>query len=86
MKVILAHITNYFEKAPEAKIHLPEETATVEHWKSEDLVEHVFVQSNGCALIVFKNIDEVKAKELIATLPLFPYFDKVHYTEMEKHY
>ncbi len=86
MKVILANITNYFEKAPEAKAHLPEETATVKGWKKNGLVEHLFVQSNGCALIVFKNVDEAKAKELIGTLPLFSYFDQVQYTEMEKHY
>lgn len=86
MKVILANIENYFDKAPENKQLLPEEAATVERWKNDELVEHLFVQSNGCALIIFKNVHEAKARELIATLPLFPYFEKVDYVTMEKHY
>lgn len=86
MKVIIADITNDFEKAPQAKSHLPEEAATVERWRNDGLVEHLFVQSNGCALIVFKNVDQTKAEALIASLPLFPFFDKVDYSEMEKRY
>jgi hypothetical protein len=86
MKVIIADIKNYFDKAPESRALLPKEAETVENWKKEGWVEHLFVQSNGCAMIVFKNVDEAKAKELTATLPLFPYFQKVDYTEMDKRY
>jgi hypothetical protein len=34
----------------------------------------------------FKNVVEAKARELTATLPLFPYFHGIDYTEMDKRY
>jgi|KBSMisStandDraft_5_1062788.scaffolds.fasta_scaffold324146_1 hypothetical protein len=36
------------------------EGETVERSKKEGWVDHLFVQSNGCAIIVFKNVDERK--------------------------
>ena len=86
MKVIIAKIEYYFEKKPDSRTLLPKEAETVENWKKQGWVEHLFVQSNGCAIIVFKNVDEAKARELTATLPLFSYFQGIDYTEMDKRY
>jgi hypothetical protein len=56
-------------------------------WKSEGLVEHLFLRStrNG-AVIVFKNIDETKAEELMKSLPLYPFVKSVEYLSLMKEF
>jgi hypothetical protein len=38
------------------------------------------------AVLVFQNIDESKTKELIETLPYFPYMAKIEYRNMNKQF
>lgn len=56
-------------------------------WKSEGLVEHLFLRStrNG-AIIVFKNIDEAKAEELMKSLPLYQFVKSVEYLSLIKEF
>ena len=56
-------------------------------WKEEGILEHLFLRPtrNG-AVLVFKAIDELKAQELMATLPLFPYMKSVKYLSLIKEF
>jgi muconolactone D-isomerase len=56
-------------------------------WKQEGLVEHLFLRPtrNG-AVIVFKDLDEQKAKTLIESLPLFRFMKSVEYLPLMKQY
>ncbi len=75
--------------------HLPEdfqeiikhEQEVVAQWKDEGILEHLFLRPtrNG-AVIVFKAIDEFKAQELMATLPLFPFMKSVEYLPLMKEF
>jgi hypothetical protein len=56
-------------------------------WKSEGLVEHLFLRpSKNGAIIVFKNIDEIKAKELMESLPIYPFMKSIEYYPLMKQY
>ncbi len=56
-------------------------------WKSEGLVEHLFLRptKNG-AVIIFKNIDENKAIELMESLPLYQFMKSIEYLPLLKQY
>ena len=56
-------------------------------WKSEGLVEHLFLRptKNG-AVIIFKNIDENKVKELMESLPLYPFMKSIEYFPLLKQF
>jgi hypothetical protein len=56
-------------------------------WKSEGFVEHLFLrQTKNGAVIVFKDIDEAKAKELMLTLPLYQFVKSVEYLPVMKQF
>ena len=38
------------------------------------------------AVLIFQNIDEAKTKELIDTLPFFPYMSKIEYHNLNKQF
>lgn len=55
--------------------------------RDKGVIEHLFAKENdGGGIVVFnaESIDEVK--ELVAALPLFPYFEKVEYFPLNKIY
>lgn len=85
MNNIQVNITTYLDKVPNVEEILPKEFAVVNGWKEEGVLEHLFIKDGRCgAVLVFKGINEAKAKELIATLPLHQYMEKVEYTLVEK--
>ena len=49
------------------------EQEVVAQWKAEGILESLFLRltRNG-ALLIFKDIDEARAMELMQTLPLYP--------------
>jgi len=51
---------------------LIEEKKIVEKWKSEDVLEHLYLRDlkNG-AVLTFKNVSEQQAKSLMTELPLY---------------
>ena len=63
------------------------EQEVIAQWKSEGLVEHLFLrQTKNGAVIVFKDIDEEKARELMQTLPLYQFMKSVEYLQLMKQF
>ncbi|QMW05804.1 hypothetical protein [Spirosoma foliorum] len=59
----------------------------VNRWKEEGLLESFFIAtSKKDAILIFKNVDEQKAKSLIETLPYFPYMHKIDYYILDKQF
>ncbi len=51
---------------------LVEEKIVVGKWKEEGILEHLFLrESKNGAVLIFKNIEEEKVKELMTELPLY---------------
>jgi len=56
-------------------------------WKEEGILESFYISvSKKEAVLVFKNIDEAKCKELIGILPYFPYMSKIEYHNFNKQF
>ena len=66
---------------------LSHEREVVDRWKQEGLLEHLFLRPtrNG-ALLIFKDTDEEKARQLVATLPLFPFIISADYLHLIKQF
>ena len=62
---------------------LIKEKEVVEQWKAEGFLEHLFLREtkNG-AVLIFKGIDEDKAKELMEKLPLYQLKKSVEYLNL----
>ncbi|MBK8493437.1 MAG: hypothetical protein IPL49_21830 [Saprospirales bacterium] len=59
----------------------------INQWKKESILESFFISvSKKNAVLIFQNIDESKAKELIEALPYFPYMAKVEYHNLNKQF
>lgn len=59
----------------------------VNKWKEEGILENLFLSvSKKVAVLIFKNIDESKTKELIEILPYFPYMQKIEYHILDKQF
>jgi muconolactone D-isomerase len=62
---------------------LKKEQEVVAQWKAEGVLEHLFLrQSKNGAVLIFKGIDEQKAKELMEKLPLYPFKKNVEYLNL----
>jgi hypothetical protein len=59
---------------------LIEEKKVVEQWKTEGILEHLYLRDlkNG-AILIFKNIDDVEAKSLMTKLPLYQLKKSIEY-------
>lgn len=59
----------------------------INKWKEEGILENLFISvSKKVAVLIFKNIDESKTKELIEILPYFPYMQKIEYHILDKQF
>jgi hypothetical protein len=59
----------------------------VNKWKQENILESFFVSvTKKSAVLIFQNIDETKTKELIETLPYFPFMAKIEYHNLNKQF
>lgn len=59
----------------------------IHQWKEEGILESFFIAvSKKDAVLIFKDIDEPKAKALIEILPYFPYMQKVDYHFLDKQF
>lgn len=69
-------------------LELPKkEMEYVNKWKEEGILENFFISvSKKDAVLIFKNIDESKTKELIEILPYFPYMQKIEYHILDKQF
>ncbi|NBX63976.1 MAG: hypothetical protein EBT66_03320 [Bacteroidetes bacterium] len=63
------------------------EQEVISAWKAEGLIEHLFLRPtrNG-AVIVFKDVDEARAKELMESLPLYQFVLSVEYFPLMKQF
>lgn len=66
---------------------LKHEQEVVAKWKEEGILEHLFLrQTRNGAILIFKDIDEHKAKELMETLPLYQLKKSVEYLSLIKQF
>ncbi|MDO5616405.1 MAG: hypothetical protein Q4G16_09455 [Cruoricaptor ignavus] len=86
MNRVIVNISVDLTKIPNLQELLPKEQAVVAKWKEDGIQEHLFLNGTKGAILVFKDIDENKAKELIPLLPLVQYADNVVYLSVEKYY
>jgi len=62
---------------------LIKEKEVVAQWKAEGFLEHLFLrQTKNGAVLIFKGIDEQKAKELMEKLPLYQVKKSVEYLNL----
>ena len=63
------------------------EQEVISAWKADGLIEHLFLRPtrNG-AVIVFKDVDEARAKELMESLPLYQFLQSVEYFPLMKQF
>lgn len=63
------------------------EQEVVAKWKTEGFLENLFLrQGKNGAVLIFKDIDEEKAKELMETLPLYKLKKSVEYFVLIKQF
>jgi len=66
---------------------LKHEQEVVARWKEEGILEHLFLrQTRNGAVLIFKGVDEARAKELMETLPLYPLSKRVEYLNLIKQF
>lgn len=59
----------------------------VNQWKDENFLENFYISvSKNEAILVFKNKDEHEVKQMIETLPYFPYMEKIDYHVLNKQF
>lgn len=59
----------------------------VNRWKEDSILESFFISvTKRDAVLIFQNVDEPKTKELIGTLPYFPYMSKIEYHNLNKQF
>ncbi|MCO5260709.1 MAG: hypothetical protein M9916_11240 [Crocinitomicaceae bacterium] len=59
----------------------------VNQWKAEAKLENFYISvSKKDAILVFKDIDEAKCKEMIEILPYFPYMENIEYHYLNKQF
>jgi hypothetical protein len=81
MNRIQAILTLDMENIPENfQEILKLEQEVVAKWKEEGILEHLFLrQTKNGAVLIFKDIDEEKARELMEKLPLYQLKESVEY-------
>lgn len=63
------------------------EQEVVAQWKADGVLEHLFLrQGKNGAVLIFKGIDESKARELMETLPLYKLKKSVEYFSLIKQF
>ena len=84
MNRILAILTLDMENLPSNFSEILKlEQEVVAKWKAEGILEHLFLREtkNG-AILIFKDIDETKAKELMEILPFYQLKKSVEYLSL----
>lgn len=85
MNKIIVNITDNLEAIPNLDALLPKEYEAAGKLKEQGILENLFVKEDRTgAILVMKDIDLEKAKEIVAAFPLYQYFDKVEYFIVEK--
>ena len=59
----------------------------VNQWRQDNILESFFISVNKKdAVLIFQNVDESRAKELLEILPYFPYMAKIEYHNLNKQF
>ena len=85
---ILAIFTSATDNLPDNfQEIIKHEQEVISAWKADGLIEHLFLRPtrNG-AVIVFKDVDEARAKELMESLPLYQFVQSVEYFPLMKQF
>jgi muconolactone D-isomerase len=63
------------------------EQEVVARWKEEGILEHLFLRQTGNgAVLIFREADEEKVKQLMESLPLFKLKKSVEYLNLIKQF
>ena len=66
---------------------LKHEQEVVAQWKTEGILDHLFLrQARNGAILIFKDVDEAKVKELVESLPFFKIKRSVEYYNLIKQF
>jgi hypothetical protein len=69
------------------RLNFLKEMEYVNLWKSEGILESFYISvTKKEAVLIFKDIDEAKCKEMIEILPYFPYMSKIEYLGVDKQF
>lgn len=85
---IMAILTLDMENLPENfQEVIQHEQEVVARWKEEGILDHLFLrQTKNGAVLVFPNVDEARARELMETLPLYKLKKSVEYFSLLKQF
>ena len=88
MNMIMAILTIDAANLPENfQEILKHEQEVVARWKAEGILEHLFLrQGRNGAVLIFKEMDEAKARQLMETLPLYKIMLSVEYQSLIKQF
>lgn len=86
--LVLISLTDNGIETIKSNPELPKkEMEFVNKWKEENILESFFISvSKKDAVLIFQNVDEIKAKALIEILPYFPYMAKIEYHYLNKQF
>lgn len=63
------------------------EQEVVAQWKAEGILDHLFLrQTRNGAVLIFKDMDEAKVKEMMEKLPLYPLRKTIEYFNLIKQF
>lgn len=66
---------------------LKQEQAMVATWKEQGIIEHLFLrQTRNGAVLIFKDADEQKVRELVESLPFFKIKKSIEYLSLIKQF
>lgn len=64
-----------------------QEMEFVNRWKQENKLESFFISvSKKEAVLIFQEVDEARTREMIESLPYFPYMEKIDYLLLNKQF
>lgn len=56
-------------------------------WQQDGILENFFLTASKTgAVLIFKDVNEVMAREMIESLPYFPYMSRITYLNLDKHF
>jgi hypothetical protein len=84
---ILAILTLDMENIPSNfQEIIKHEKEVVAKWKAEGILENLFLRQGNGAVLIFKGVDEEKAKELMVALPLYKLKKSIDYFNLVKQF
>jgi hypothetical protein len=64
-----------------------QEMEFVQRWKAEQILERFFISvSKRDAVLLFQGVEEARVRELIASLPYFPFMERIEYHVLEQQF